>query len=48
MKKLKLLIRKNLKMSANKLGGQCAHATPAEPVMETWHERAIAFLAGLL
>ena len=21
---------------------------PAEPVMETWHERAIAFLAGLL
>ena len=26
MKKLKLLVRKNLKMSENKTGGQCAHA----------------------
>jgi peptidyl-tRNA hydrolase, PTH2 family len=26
MKRLKFLVRKNLKMSANKVGGQCAHA----------------------
>jgi peptidyl-tRNA hydrolase len=26
MKRLKFLVRKNLKMSANKIGGQCGHA----------------------
>ena len=44
MKKLKLLVRKNLKMSENKTGGQCAHAAirlvcPSEREVATRHLR---------